>query len=180
MTTVPPSSSETSAPKAPPSPARLLIWSAAWAVVAILGFAVLIPNWQRVVDFDLYGQRSVGIVFFTPVVALILALLLTVRAIRWIGPSRDHRSRWSAEQRVRAADEQLAGQPSTPFIVFAAVVAIIWLAGVVVVGFFFSSLVQRPDSLALALMLLALVAMAWVSVLQAGLRRRAAASRAAS
>lgn len=175
----PPDSLATSVPKAPPSPARLLVWSAAWAVVAILGFAVLLPNWQRVMEFDLSGQRTVGVVFFTPIIALLLAVLFAVRAIRWIGPSREYRGRWSEEQRVRAADQRLAGQPSTPFIVFAAVVAIIWLAGVVVVGIFFSTLAERPDSLALALMLLALVAMAWISVLQAGLRRRAAASRSA-
>jgi hypothetical protein len=174
MTLVTSTTAASDAPKSPPNPARLFVWAVVWAAIAVLGFAVLVPDWQRVTEFDLAGQRSFGIVFFTPIIASVLAVVFAVFAVRWIRPFQRYRSRWSEQERVEAARRQLAGQPSTPFIVVSIVLAALWVAGLVAVAVFFSVLVKRPDGLALSFLLLALVATAWIPLLEAGLRRRRA------
>lgn len=166
-------------PAIPASPARSFVWAAAWLVVAALGFVVLVLNWQGVLASDLVGQRTEGVVLFTPIAATLIALLLIVRGIRAVGRNRAFRERWSAEDRARLERESLAGQPSTPFLVFAAGLGVAWIVGVTAVVIFFGALLQRPSGLSLALMLLALLGMACISVLQAGVRRRRAAGSAA-
>lgn len=174
MSTVPDSGPTDAAAPIPASPARSFVWAAAWVVVAALGGVVLVLDWQGVLNSDLSGQRTEGIVLFTPVAAAVIAILLVVRGARSLGAMRGYRARYSAAERARRQRERFAGQPSTPFIVFAAGLGVLWLAGTVATLIFLPNLLQRPSGLSLALMLLALLAMACISVLQAGLRRRAA------
>ena len=161
------------APAAPPSPARLLVWSVAWAVVAALGFAVLVPNWQRVIAWDFSGQRTGGIVLFTPFIAVVLVVVLVIRAIRSARPAREYRSTWSGEKRAQATREHLAGQPSTMFVAIGGGLAVLWFAGVIAVAIFITPLLEQPGGLVLILELLVLLAMAWIPILRAGVRGRA-------
>jgi hypothetical protein len=163
-------------PVAPPAPGSQFGWAAAWLGVAALGFFILFPNWPGVVNSDLSGQRTVGIVLFTPIIALGMTVLCVVRGIWAVGAMGHYRSRWSEDEQRLAERKRLAEQPSTPFIVFALFLAVPWLAGVLALLLFLPSLSGNPDGLALAVMLVALVAMAWIPILRAGLRRRAVAS----
>ncbi|MER3392674.1 MAG: hypothetical protein RIC81_09205 [Microcella pacifica] len=159
---------------APPTPASLFVWAMAWAAVAALGFFVLMLNSSQAAGFAFAGQRTFGIVVIVPALALVLAVICVVRGVRAIVPHRDYQQQWSAAERQRAERTRLAGQPSTPFIVFSLGVAVVWGVGVVAVIAFFPSLSSDPDGFSLAVMLLALLLMLWVPVLRAGVRRRAA------
>lgn len=167
-------SSTPSPAPAPPAPASLFVWAIAWAAVAALGFIVLMLNSGQAAGFAFTGQRTFGIVVIVPVLALVLAVICGVRGIRAIVPHRDYQRQWSAAERQRAERMRLAGQPSTPFIVFSLGVAVVWGVGVVAVITFLPSLASNPDGLSLAMVLLALLLMLWVAVLRAGVRRRAA------
>ena len=162
---------------APPAPASLFVWAIAWAAVAALGFIVLMFNSGQAAGFAFTGQRTFGIVVIVPVLALVLAVICIVRGVRAIVPTREYRQQWSAAERQRAESARLAGQPSTPFIVFSLGVAVVWGVGVVAVVAFLPSLSSNPDGLSLAMMLLALLLMLWAPVLRAGVRRRAAVER---
>lgn len=165
-------------PTIPASPGGSFAWAGVWAVVAALGAVVLARNWQQALSFDMGGQRTEGIVLFTPFIAIAISVILVVRGLRAVGRRRAYRERWSAPERARLERESLAGQPSTPFFVVAAVAGVLWLSGSIVVLLFLPQMLPRPGGLLLALELLILLAMAWVSALAAGLRRRAANSGA--
>ncbi len=160
-------------PAAPSNPRALLFWALAWVAVGALGLVVLALNSEQAAGFTFSGQRTFGIVVIVPVLALVLAVICVVRGVRAIVPQREYRQRWSAAERQRAERARLAGQPSTPFIVFSLGVAVVWAAGVTAVLVFLPELSGNPDGLSLAVMLLALLLMLWVPVLRAGLRRRA-------
>lgn len=164
----------------PPAPAALFAWAAAWAGVSVLGWVVFGMNLVRLAEADFSGQRTFGIVAFTPTIALVVAILCAVRAFRAIGPARAYRAQWSVLERKQAEQAHLAGQPSTPLIVFALAVAAIWVAGVTAVLVYLPALSSNVDGFSLAIMLLALVAMLWISVLRAGVRRRGVPTRSAS
>lgn len=159
-------------PAAPSNPAALLLWALAWVAVGALGLVVVALNSAQAAGFMFTGQRTFGMVVILPVLALVLAVICAVRGIRAIVPQREYRQRWSAAERQRAERARLAGQPSTPFIVFSLGVAVVWGVGVVAVVTFFPSLSRNPDGLSLAIMLLALLLMLWIPVLRAGLARR--------
>lgn len=160
------------APPAPASPAKLRAWASAWAGVAVLGFAVIALNLSDAVSFGFSGQRTFGIVVFTPMIGVILAIVCCVRSVGAVRSHSAYNARWSETQRTQAEEERLARQPATLFIAFASTVAALWLAGTVAVVVFLPSLSHNLDGLYLAVMLLALLAMAWVPVLREGFRAR--------
>lgn len=164
-------------PAAPSNPAALFLWAFAWGAVGALGLVVVALNSAQAAGFTFTGQRTFGIVVILPVLALVLAVICAVRGVRAIVPQREYRQRWSAAERQRAERARLAGQPSTPFIVFSLGVAVVWGVAVVAVVTFLPTLSSNPDGLSMAVMLLALLLMLWVPVLRAGLRRRAAVGR---
>ena len=146
----------TEIPPPPSTPTRSLIWAAGWAVVASLGFAVLIGSWDRVMSWSMDGQRTEAIVLTTPIIALIMVLVMVVRA---------------------ALDRARRQHPGF-FFVIAAIAGVAWAAGATAVGLFLPQLLENSVGLTMALMLLALLAMAWIPALIAGfrhvsLRRRA-------
>lgn len=158
----------------PHSPSASFSWAAAWLLVAVLGFVALGVNWQGLIGSELSGQRTVGVVVFMPILSTAISIMLMVRGIVAVGRTRTYHARFSADVRAQFESERLRGQPSTPFLVFAAILGVIWLAGTVVVLIFLNMLIGSPDGLALALMLLALLAMSGVASLRTGLSRRAA------
>lgn len=165
----------TAVPPTPTRPATLVIWAIAWSIVSALGWVVFMLNLSRVAEADFSGQRTFGIVTFTPVIALAIAGLCLVQAIRAVGRTREYRSRWSPTEREDAERARLHGQPWVPFIVFALGLALIWSAGVVAVLTFLPELSRNLDGLSLASQILALIAMLGIPALRAGLRRRRAA-----
>ena len=160
------------APPAPASPAKLRAWALAWAGVAVLGFVVLALNLSDALSFGFSGQRTFGIVVFTPVIGVILAIVCFVRSVGAARSHSEYHARWSETQRAQAEQERLARQPVALFLAFAWTVAAVWLAGTIAVIVFLPSLSRNLDGLSLAAMLLALLAMAWVPVMREGFRAR--------
>jgi hypothetical protein len=161
-------------PQAPPSPARLFGWGAAWIVVAALAFIVLADAGRAALDFELRGQRTSGIVLATPIIASAVAVIVLVRAFWSIGASRRYREKWTAPERAEFERARLGSQPTTFFFVVAGIAAVPALAGLVAVAIFLQALRENPTGLSLAVVLISLVAMLSVAALQAGMRRRRA------
>lgn len=161
-------------PTAPPTPASLFWWATAWAAVCVLGCITFAMNLSRIVDADFSGQRSWGFIAILPIMAGLIAALCIGRGVRTVGPWREYRARWSADQRARAEQARLAAEPSTPLIVLGTVIGFIWIAGVAAAAVFLPSSASGPDGLVVAITLPVVVAMLWIPVLRAGLCRRRA------
>lgn len=168
----------TEIPPPPSTPTRSLIWAAGWAVVASLGFAVLIGSWDRVMSWSMDGQRTEAIVLTMPIIALIMVLVMVVRAALGVGAVRRYAAAYPEEVRERAELDRARRQHPGFFFVVAAIAGVAWAAGATAVGLFVPQLLENSVGLTMALMLLALLAMAWIPALVAGfrhvsLRRRA-------
>ena len=156
-------------PPAPSTPGRLALWALAWAAVAVAGFVVLSATGVNLFGGALEGQRSAGIVVFTPLIATAVALLLVVRSVLSVGKTRAYRAAYSEEVRRKAQHERNARQHPGFFWVVAAITGTLWLAGATAVLIFLPNMLENPTGLALAIMLLGLLAMAWIPALAAAI-----------
>lgn len=153
---------------------RACAWAGAWFAVAIAGIALWVTDWSSVIDGDVAGQRTWGIIVFTPLLAAAIAVLCIVTGVRrsaaWRRHSLSH-GRAHARAQRRA---QLAAEPWVPLVLGGLAGGVIWLVGVVGLGVFIASDARNATGFWLAVMLLMLLAMAWIPLLAVGVERRAA------
>jgi len=162
----------------PHNPARRIAWAAAWIAVAVLGFVVLATDFGRIISGDVYGQRSEGVLLFTPIIGLLVGILLIISAVRGIEPWNRYVASTTSAERQAALDVRLRGEVYRGPLALAIVLAAIWAVFVVVLAVNIGRIAQSTPGLFAALMLLALVAMGWIALLGVALRRRAAHRRA--
>ena len=68
----------------PVNPARRFVWACAWLLVALVSGAVLLIEFDRVMGFEVKGQRTEGLLLTLPFAAITIAVLLIISAIRAI------------------------------------------------------------------------------------------------
>lgn len=154
------------------------MWAALWLAIAAIASVVLVLEWRRVISFDLSGQRTEGLIAFTPLLALAVAVALLVIGIRAVRPWSEYVARTTPQQRVDAEHAYLRGEASTPPLVIGAVLGGAALAGAVLTGVALPGLPERPAGLLLAIEFVALAAMGSVALITTGVRRRRAARTA--
>jgi len=165
-------------PRAPTNPAPKLVAAAGLLLAAAAGFVVLAIDGSRAIAGELQGQRTEGIVLFTPLIAVVAAVVLAIAAFRGRAPWAAYVAQTTPGQRQAAADAPLTRTSSTPFLVLGLALAVIWLAGVVAIAIFATSPNFTTVGLAMAIMLLTLLALVWIPLVRFAVRIRAAHRRA--
>lgn len=157
----------------PRNPAIGFVWAAAWLAVAVLGGVVLFTDWANIVSGNVSGQRTQGLLLFTPALGLVFAVLIAIRAVKALRPWNAYLAGTTGQERRERSAAQLRGEVWIGPLVMGIILGVIWLAGVVAVTIFLPHLAGNTAGLFVALMLLALLAMAWIPLLWMALRRRA-------
>jgi hypothetical protein len=159
----------------PANPARRFVWAGAWLLVALLSGAVLLIEFDRIVGFELKGQRSEGLLITLPFAAITIAVLLIISAIRAIGPWRAYRASVAS---VGPRESNLRPGGIVPFMTAGIVLAVLFVAGVVYIAVSFTRLANTAGLL-IAVVLVSLIAMGSIQLLDVAIRAHRA-HRAAS
>ena len=154
------------------SPFRQFLWAAAWFGIAALGIVVVALNAEQIQSGDFSGQRTFGIIVFTPVIALVIGLALLWRGMSALRPFLEYRNQNSEVGLLYIDPAQFKGQKPGFFYAISGIFFTIWLAGLTVLLIFMEQLSQNVSGLVLAVMLLAVLVLVWIGTLFAGLRRR--------
>ncbi len=165
-----PPSAPAKIPAAPSGPGRLLLWALGWGVVTVFAFVQFVLSLDRIATWDFEGQATGGWVVFTPFIALGMTIAMLIRAATAGGRVRAYEQQYPEPVRRQAEEDYARAQHPGFFFVIAGIAGLPWLAGLVAVLVFLGDLLQNPRGLAMALMLLALVALAWIPALAAGIR----------
>jgi hypothetical protein len=153
----------------PTNPARRFAWAAAWLFVALVSGAALVLLFQRVVNFDMYGQRSEGVIATLPVIAVAATVVLTVSAIRAIPAWRRYRSSVTV---VGPAESGLAPKGIVPFMIAGVVTGLLSVAGVSLLVVLLTTSDPKAAGILLLVAWISLLAMATVQLLDVALRAR--------
>lgn len=153
--------------KAPPVPARLLVWALGWAVVAAIGLWVMIG---LPADFAPKNSNSWGVVYVLPVATALMALLLVVRAAVLAPKHRAYAAAFSPEQRAAARLDFEASYPVPLFLIVGVAGGVVFLTGVTLVLVNAERLGENPTGLGIAIELLALITLAWLPALVSAFR----------
>lgn len=154
----------------PVNPARRFGWAGAWLLVALLSGAVLLIEFDRIVGFELKGQRSEGLLVTLPLVAITIAVLLIISAIRAVSPWRAYRASVAS---VGQRESNLRPGGIVPFMTVGIVLAVLCVAGVVYIAVSFTRLTNTAGLL-LAVVLVSLFAMGSIQLLDVAIRARRA------
>jgi hypothetical protein len=148
-------------------------WSAGWLLTALVGFVFIGIEIANGTAGKLTGRA--GAVYGVPVVALAIAIIILVSALRRRAAWSQWVSTSNAVERREVLDAGHARQPWVGALAAGIVIGIIWLAGALLLGVVSASM--QPDELAAALMGLCLVGLLAAGLLALGLTARAAARR---
>lgn len=160
-------------PDEPIKPSTAFSWAALWLLTSVFSVVALVASWSRVLTDDFENRRSQGFIMFTPALAIALTILFIVVGVRAIRRTREFRAAWDEPTRREARQSRLAAQPWVPLVIFGASLGAIWVAGLTALTIFVFPRVDLAG-FSVAVVVLLLLAMAWVTPLRAGIAARRA------
>lgn len=153
---------------------RTFVWAGAWLVLFAFAVLAVVTEWPRVLSPETKSVRVQGFVFLNPPILLGLSVLCLVLGLRRIPRAREFAARYDEAARRELRRRRLVGEPWKPLIAIAAVVAVLWFAGLAGLVVFLASPGANPTGFWLLLEALGLVLALWVPLLWVALKRRAA------
>jgi hypothetical protein len=160
-------------PALPRNPGIGYAWSAGWLLTALVGFVFIGIGIANGTAGNLTGRA--GAIYGVPVVALIIAIIVFVSALRRRTSWREWVSASSVVERREAIEAVRARQPWVGVLAAGIVIGVVWLTGAILIGVVSASI--PPDALVAALMGLCLVGLLVAGLLALGLTARAAVAR---
>ena len=151
----------------PVRPARRFAWAAAWLFVALVSGAALLLLFEPVVNLDLNGQRSEGMIATVPLIALAASVVLTVSAIRAIPAWRRYRSSVTV---VGPPESGLAPKGIVPFTIMGIVTGLLSVAGAALLVVLITFSDPKPEGILLLVAWISLLTMASVQALDVAIR----------
>lgn len=95
-----------------------LYFAALLLLAALIGSAVLVDQFSRVIGGDIYGQRSEGFLLLGPAIFGAIGVITAVRGIRALRPWLHYRATMELAQRREDKAVDLDGQVRWPLAVF--------------------------------------------------------------